>query len=218
MLPAHGFADGSDHAYLIDWGIAHRVDAAGDTRITRPGQPIGSSAYMAPERREKHDDLRSDIFSLAAVLFETLTGKCPFGPLGYDASSRGRRTPAEMSAAVPATLRRVVRKGLDPDPDRRFQTAGEFGSAAHAALQPVVARSRRRPAVAAVLQARDLTLPIVTGGFGTVAGMVASAQGWLDPVPWAAGIIGPAVFGVASLAGSRRESEPRPGPEDATRT
>jgi serine/threonine-protein kinase len=65
---------------LVDFGIAKAIAEAGTTRLTRSGFTVGTSTYMSPEQvaGEPHVDARSDLYSLACVLFECLAGRPPF--------------------------------------------------------------------------------------------------------------------------------------------
>ena len=80
------------HALVADFGIARAVSAAGDPRLTQTGHSIGTPVYMSPEQAAGDPDLdgRSDLYSLAGVLFEMLAGEPPF----TGATPRGDPGPA----------------------------------------------------------------------------------------------------------------------------
>ncbi|MFE3195617.1 protein kinase [Nocardia sp. NPDC059240] len=128
-----------DVAYLIDFGTAQQD---GQRAITQTGMLVGTPAYMAPERFEGTATPRSDIYALACVLFECLTGQRPFAMRNPAQLMRAHleRTPPAPStlvAAIPATLDQVIARGLAKDPAERHSSAGEFAAAARAALVAV---------------------------------------------------------------------------------
>lgn len=72
-------ASGAALAKVLDFGLARGVEVAGDGGISGPGDLLGTPAYMAPERIQGLElDGRSDLYSLAVVAFQMLTGKLPF--------------------------------------------------------------------------------------------------------------------------------------------
>ena len=105
----------------------------------------GTLAYMSPEHLDAFNpdgtgspdavDLRSDVYALGVVLYETLTGQHPFrsakqeGGLGDKMKEMARRrragapSPRQINADVPKVLDRVIRRCLDPDPEGRYQSA-----------------------------------------------------------------------------------------------
>jgi serine/threonine protein kinase/tetratricopeptide (TPR) repeat protein len=132
---------------LLDFGIAKRVGtevaeqtqslsellpAHLDLRLTTPGTAIGTVAYMSPEQASGGQvDVRSDLFSLGAVLYEMMTGKCPFpGNNVADvlrSIQEGQPLPIEKSAPkTPSRLIRVIDKALQKDCTLRYQSATEM--------------------------------------------------------------------------------------------
>jgi serine/threonine-protein kinase len=101
----------SDFVKVVDFGIARSMDAA-PGRQTAAGAVIGTPAYMSPEQAagDPTIDTRSDIFSLAVMVFHMLSGKIPFAD----------------KANITRELEAVLLRALDPDRNRRPQTAGEF--------------------------------------------------------------------------------------------
>ena len=127
-----------DFAYLVDFGIAR---AATDPGLTQGGFALGTYNYMAPERFTGDEvTYRSDIYALAAVLGECLTGAPP-----YSADSVERLIAAHLldpapqpsrlrPGRVPAALDTVIGKGMAKIPAERYYTAGDLAIAAHDAL------------------------------------------------------------------------------------
>ncbi|OBH51196.1 serine/threonine protein kinase [Mycobacterium colombiense] len=138
VTPGNILVTPSDFAYLADFGIAR---AATDPGLTQVGTAIGTYYYMAPERFTDDDVTHSaDIYSLACVLSECLTGSPP-----YRADTVERLVAAHLTktasppsqlrpGAIPPALDRVIAKGMAKRPDERYRTAGEFAAAAHDAL------------------------------------------------------------------------------------
>ncbi|MGV9638275.1 protein kinase domain-containing protein [Nocardia rhamnosiphila] len=137
VKPANILVTPADFAYLADFGIARHES---DTGVTQAGVAIGSYTYMAPERFDSGPvTARADIYSLACVLHECLTGATPFPTTSVGVLIRSHLTepPPRASAqrtGLPAGLDDVIAWGMAKDPHERFATAGELAVAARTAL------------------------------------------------------------------------------------
>lgn len=128
-----------DFVYLVDFGIARATED--EQGLTKTGSALGSFDYMAPERfLEGTVDRRTDVYSLACLLYECLTGRRPFLGEGLPALMYGHLNtppprPSAAAAGVPPALDEVIARGMSKDPDGRFPRAGDFASAARRALR-----------------------------------------------------------------------------------
>lgn len=128
-------SDGSWLFKLIDLGIARLPQATEE--LTAAGEFLGKLRYSSPEQltrsaNEPGLDGRSDLYSLCAVAYESLTGVCPFrGESLYEILSahlKGRIVAfdeSDRSRRIPAGFRELLERGLRPDPNQRFQSAEE---------------------------------------------------------------------------------------------
>lgn len=121
------------HALVADFGIARAVGAAGADRLTVTGLLLGTPLYMSPEQAsgEAVIDGRSDVYSLACVLFEMLTGEAPFTGPTMQAVLTKRFTQSAPSAAairrdVPAAIDDALQRALARDPGERIGSAAQF--------------------------------------------------------------------------------------------
>jgi len=128
-------ADGS--TLVADFGIARALGAV-DDGLTQTGFSVGTPAYMSPEQAagDKGLDPRTDLYSLASVLYETLAGEPPFtGPTAQAIAVRRLTEPAPSVRALrPTVLPAVdeaIRRALAPVPADRFATAAQFAQALH---------------------------------------------------------------------------------------
>jgi serine/threonine-protein kinase len=121
------------HAIVADFGIARAVMADGGGALTKTGMSLGTPTYMSPEQAfaEKDIDGRSDMYSLACVLYEMLTGEPPFsGPNAQAIMARHSMSEVPsmqiVRATVPDEVEDVVQKALAKAPADRFATIDEF--------------------------------------------------------------------------------------------
>jgi Protein kinase domain len=129
---------GREHAYLTDFGLSRLV--ADSQAITATGALVGTVDYIAPEQvRGERVDARTDVYSLGCVLFHSLTGRVPY-PEGnqiaklYAHDSRPPPLALECVPELPPALDGVIARAMAKDPDARYQSAGDLGAAALAAV------------------------------------------------------------------------------------
>ena len=130
----------TDFPKLLDFGLAkvtERQMKPGSVILTQEGMVFGTPEFMSPEQAQgKTLDARSDIYSLATILYEVLTGKLPFDaktPMEY-IQKHVMEPPISLNQRVagktfPPGLDDVLMRALRKKPDERFQTAEEFAAA-----------------------------------------------------------------------------------------
>ena len=117
---------------ILDFGVAKvrrsLLDESAD--LTAPGSLVGSFRYMSPEQIDGTQvDERSDLFALATVVVEALTGSHPFPGENPGEVARAIRSPREGSwfgDADQGEIDRILRRALEPDPDRRYDSIHAF--------------------------------------------------------------------------------------------
>ncbi|WAJ47090.1 serine/threonine-protein kinase PknD [Mycobacterium sp. Aquia_216] len=171
VKPANILLDHDDFAYLVDVGIA-RLAPWYETRMTKSDNEIDSWHYMAPERSGARDaDARADIYSLACVLYECLTGQPPFAGDTWLFAAHLSTPPPRPSATrpgVPARLDDVIATGMAKDPANRYASAAELADAARDAIAaPVSVPTPRAEAPPATNPPqREQAAPAVEPDFG----------------------------------------------------
>jgi serine/threonine protein kinase/tetratricopeptide (TPR) repeat protein len=120
---------------VADFGVATAISAAGgdNVYITDRGFAVGTPAYMSPEQASAERDLdgRTDIYSLACVMFEMLTGKPPFSGSGARATMARHAIEApplvrSLRPTVTAAVENALQRALAKTPAERFSTMAEF--------------------------------------------------------------------------------------------
>jgi serine/threonine-protein kinase len=123
-------------AMVMDFGIALALSAAAGGRMTETGLSLGTPHYMSPEQAtaDKQITARSDVYSLASVLYEMLTGEPPHTGSSAQAIimkivTDTPRPVTELRKSVPAHVAAVLAQALEKLPADRFGSAGEFAAA-----------------------------------------------------------------------------------------
>ena len=126
LKPANIMLTPQGKALVMDFGLAHRVSET-VARLTGL-QSSGTPPYMAPEQELGAASRESDLYSLAVMLYEALTGAQPFPGPNYLAQKREMvfRLPTQAAPDLPRGLDDFMRRALAVEPSARFHSASEF--------------------------------------------------------------------------------------------
>jgi eukaryotic-like serine/threonine-protein kinase len=181
----------NDYPKVLDFGLAkvtERQMQPGSIILTQEGMVFGTPEFMSPEQAQgKTLDARSDIYSLAVILYELLTGKLPFSaktPMEY-IQKHVTEPIIPLSERVadrqfPKGLDEVMARALSKKPENRFQTAAEFAEALRpfggAAAQALPSLRPDKPAASMALPSTQSGTPSSekkSGGSGLLIGVAA---------------------------------------------
>ena len=124
--------EGEERVFLCDFGITKLASAA--TELTATGEFLGTVDYVAPEQiGDEPVDPRTDVYSLACVVFHLLAGSPPFGrrirvATLFAHANAPRPLLSERLPGMPAALDRVLARGMAKRPGERYESAGAFAS------------------------------------------------------------------------------------------
>ena len=167
-------------ALVADFGIARAVSAAGVPTLTDVGQPVGSPAYMSPEQLagSRAIDGRTDVYSLACVLYEMLVGEPPLLDVA-EGSAPGRaalETGLRAQGASPRTARLIkeaMSRALAAQPADRFASVDDFVARLQSAVTRPLGKSALIPRIrvkTALLAAAGFRV-LETQGYALVWGL-----------------------------------------------
>ena len=182
VKPANILLTDASVAKVTDFGIGKLL--TGDTDLTTTGQMVGSPAYMSPEQiRGDKLDVRSDIFSLGVVLYQTLTGRKPFPAdtlttLVYQILHDEPADPLSHNDELPPEIGDIVRKCLAKNREQRYGDAAEIADELRTliGITPLVSTSalseskmaRARAAALAGASAGPAAVPVPAPGAAAV--------------------------------------------------
>jgi serine/threonine-protein kinase len=176
VKPSNILLDDDDFAYLIDFGVAR---TAGEMGLTTAGEVIGTSHFMAPERfTDDHVDARSDVYALACVLYECLTGRHPFPGDSFEQQLTAHVNeppprPSDVNPGLPRGFDAVIATGMAKRPDQRYPSVMDLAQAARDAVATASAPPRNAATAAAPAWWRRTPVLIAAAAVAVVATVLA---------------------------------------------
>jgi serine/threonine-protein kinase len=180
-------------AMVMDFGIALAVSAAAGGRMTETGLSLGTPHYMSPEQATAEKDLtpRADVYSLATVLYEMLTGNPPHvGASAQQIIMKIITEPVQSVTvhrkSVPPHVAAALSRALEKLPADRFESAKAFrdalGSEGYSYATPAAGLTAATPAGAAAALFGGRRAKMAAWALAAVA-LVAAAAGWARRAP-----------------------------------
>jgi serine/threonine protein kinase len=164
-------------AKLADLGLVKETET--DLNLTRTGRGLGTPHFMAPEqfRNAKHADIRCDIYSLGATLYQMVTGELPFrsnGPLdAWMKKIQNEVTPPrQLTPSLSERVDWAILRAMSADPEKRPASCREF-------IEDLTGKSTRRPPADAVVPQQEMWYLVYkdeTGAAHTVKGTVSAIR------------------------------------------
>jgi formylglycine-generating enzyme required for sulfatase activity len=134
ISPANIMLDREGNAILMDFGISKFIlseSGVGSTSVTQTGQVIGTPLYMSPEQIEDSSrvGLQTDIYSLGVVLWQSVTGKVPYGADGMSQYNLIKRVVEQPLEKTHTKWDVLIEKATQKEPSNRFSSAQAFKAA-----------------------------------------------------------------------------------------
>jgi len=146
--------DRENFAKLLDFGISKILDQDVVTKLTQTGTMLGTPVYMSPEQARGDDtiDYRVDIYSMGIILYESLTGTCPYSGQSYNnviykILCGDFTPPTQINPTIPQEIEDVVVKAISPRKDDRYAGAAEMRQALVDALSSAKGHAYQPPPV-----------------------------------------------------------------------
>ena len=176
-----------DHVLVADFGLARALYSAGTERLTESAVAVGTPAYMSPEQAAADPDVdgRTDLYSLACVLFEMIAGLPPFKGATAAALLAQHLTAKPPSICAqrphcPKAVDAAVERALEKTPADRYRTAKEFVAALTA---PTSGTSGENPATGPTDHRRRFARMLDVSGVAVAAAIVAAILNGPPPPP-----------------------------------
>jgi serine/threonine protein kinase len=156
LKPANVLLAGDGTVKVVDFGLAQLGGDPLVATLTRTDVAMGTINYLAPEQRRsaKAVDARADVFALGVIFYELVTGELPLG-----------RFPLPSERGLPRACDAIVRRALDPDPERRYPTVVALAADLRSLAAPPARRTAR--IAAAIAAAAGLAGAVAYGMAGS---------------------------------------------------